>query len=218
MNTGVLGEIRLFAGENIPKGWLFCDGEMALYIDYPELGLLLGTTFGGDGRTTFGLPDLRGRVMVGTGEKNHSGTFPFAQSAGSETTSLNDFHMISHSHPATWEMKGATITSLNVSGTSTIDPIAINDAGNLTDPTSAYPAAHIPQVDQPFSSTNEEKVSMAPTKATFTGHFETYEMTVQGNATVTQTGFAKPFSIVQPFLGLVYMINAEGQQLTSESD
>ena len=64
---GYLSEIRIWASNFAPKGWAFCDGSILSIRDYTALFSLIGTTYGGDGRTTFALPDLRGRVPVGAG-------------------------------------------------------------------------------------------------------------------------------------------------------
>jgi len=62
---GFIGEVKLFAGNFAPRGWAFCDGQLLSISGSTALFSILGTTYGGDGRTTFGLPDLRGRVPVG---------------------------------------------------------------------------------------------------------------------------------------------------------
>lgn len=62
---GFLGEVRLFAGNFAPRGWAFCDGQLLSINNNTALFSILGTTYGGDGRTTFALPDLRGRTAVG---------------------------------------------------------------------------------------------------------------------------------------------------------
>jgi microcystin-dependent protein len=62
---GFIGEVKLFAGNFAPRGWAFCDGQLLAISNNTALFSILGTTYGGDGRTTFGLPDLRGRVPVG---------------------------------------------------------------------------------------------------------------------------------------------------------
>ena len=63
----LIGEIIMFAGNFAPRGWAFCDGQLLSISQNTALFSILGTTYGGDGRTTFGLPDLRGRVPVGEG-------------------------------------------------------------------------------------------------------------------------------------------------------
>ena len=60
---GFIGEVRLFAGNFAPRGWAFCDGQLLAISTNTALFSILGTTYGGDGRTTFGLPDLRGRTV-----------------------------------------------------------------------------------------------------------------------------------------------------------
>ncbi len=68
MSEPFIGEIRMFAGNFAPRGWAFCDGQLLAVSGNDELFSLLGTIYGGDGRTTFGLPDLRGRLPMHTGD------------------------------------------------------------------------------------------------------------------------------------------------------
>ena len=62
-----LGEIRIFAGNYAPRGWAFCDGNLLPIAENTALFSILGTTYGGDGRTTFGLPNIQGRIVIGPG-------------------------------------------------------------------------------------------------------------------------------------------------------
>ncbi|MEL6251848.1 MAG: tail fiber protein [Bacteroidota bacterium] len=64
---GYIGEIRMFGGNFAPRGWALCEGQLLAISSYNALFSILGTTYGGDGRTSFGLPDLRGRTPVGAG-------------------------------------------------------------------------------------------------------------------------------------------------------
>ena len=64
----IIGEIRMFAGTFAPRGWAFCDGELLPISSNSALFSIIGTTYGGDGRTTFALPDLRGRAAIGNGK------------------------------------------------------------------------------------------------------------------------------------------------------
>ena len=64
----LMGEIRMFAGTFAPRGWAFCDGQLLLISENQALFSLIGTTYGGDGRTTYALPDLRGRAPVHSGQ------------------------------------------------------------------------------------------------------------------------------------------------------
>ena len=87
---GTMGEIRLFAGplsaaiDKIPRGWKLCDGEVLNIQQYGPLYQLLGVTYGGDGTSTFALPDLRSRVPVGTGTADGRPAYELAQKAGAE--------------------------------------------------------------------------------------------------------------------------------------
>lgn len=93
-----LAEIVMFGGNFAPRGWALCDGQLLAISSNSALFSLLGTIYGGDGRTTFGLPDLRGRSPM------HAGTGPglsgrqLGQKAGAETHTLNNTQMPSHNH------------------------------------------------------------------------------------------------------------------------
>lgn len=93
-----LGEIRLFAGSFAPSSWAFCDGSRLSVQRYGALFALIGATFGGDGVTDFALPDLRGRLPVGTGQGVGLTTRQLGATFGSETVSLNLSAMPSHTH------------------------------------------------------------------------------------------------------------------------
>ncbi|MBR0899288.1 phage tail protein [Bradyrhizobium tropiciagri] len=88
-----VGEIRLFAGNFAPAGWMFCDGSLLPISNYDTLFNLIGTTYGGDGQSTFQLPDLRGRVPIHIGPG-----FPIAASGGVENVTLTVSQIPSHSH------------------------------------------------------------------------------------------------------------------------
>lgn len=110
-----LGQIVMFGGNFAPRGWAFCDGQLLSIAQNTALFSLLGTTYGGDGRTTFGLPDLRGRVPMHPG--NGPGLTPrqLGQKAGAETHTLNVNEIPSHNHP-----------------------IAAKEEGNIDDPTNNF--------------------------------------------------------------------------------
>ena len=98
MTSPYVGEIRLFAGSFAPLGWYFCDGKLLQISDYQILYTLLGTTYGGDGQTTFGLPDLRGRVPLHTGQLPGGGYYPLGVGGGVENVTLNSIQMGLHNH------------------------------------------------------------------------------------------------------------------------
>ena len=93
-----LGQITRFAGNFAPRGWAFCDGQLLSINANQALFSLLGTTYGGDGRTTFALPDLRGRVPVHPGTGSGLSTYKLGQKGGAETVTLNASQLPSHNH------------------------------------------------------------------------------------------------------------------------
>ncbi|HEY8876941.1 MAG TPA: tail fiber protein [Roseateles sp.] len=98
MSDPFIGEIRLFAGNFAPRDWAFCNGQLMSIAQNTALFALVGTTYGGNGQTTFALPDLRGRVPVHMGQG--PGLTPRTQGemAGSETVTLLSSQMPAHSH------------------------------------------------------------------------------------------------------------------------
>ena len=84
-----VGEIRMFAGNFAPAGWMFCEGQLLPISEYETLFNLIGTTYGGDGQSTFALPDLRGRVPIHTGQG--PGLSPYFQGqVGADHRDLHD--------------------------------------------------------------------------------------------------------------------------------
>ena len=88
-----VGEIRIFAGNFAPAGWMFCEGQLLPISENETLFQLIGTTYGGDGQSTFALPDLRGRVPVHQGN-----SYVLAQTGGAETVTLSTSQIPSHNH------------------------------------------------------------------------------------------------------------------------
>jgi len=89
-----VGEIRMFGGNFAPAGWSFCEGQLLPIEENETLFQLIGTTYGGDGQSTFALPDLRGRVPT------HQGNGAIiAETGGSEETTLTVAQIPAHSHP-----------------------------------------------------------------------------------------------------------------------
>jgi microcystin-dependent protein len=89
-----VGEIRMFAGNFAPAGWMFCAGQLLPISEYETLFNLIGTTYGGDGQSTFALPDLQGRLPI------HMGSgFILAQNGGVENVTLTTNQIPAHTHP-----------------------------------------------------------------------------------------------------------------------
>lgn len=107
-----VGEIRMFAGNYAPQGWAFCNGQILQITDNEVLFALIGTTYGGDGRTTFALPDFQGRVVLHQGMNPTTGTsFMMGQKAGAETVTLTTTQLPAHTHRATASSLGGTTSN-----------------------------------------------------------------------------------------------------------
>jgi microcystin-dependent protein len=117
MSDPFIGEIRMFAGTFAPRGWALCDGQLLAISQYEALFTLLGTTYGGDGRTTFGLPELRGRLQI------HKGTGPglsprnLGERGGAEDATVSSVAQLpphSHTHFGAGEPAGRSDPSAAV--------------------------------------------------------------------------------------------------------
>lgn len=122
MDTPFIGQIQYFGFNFAPRGWALCEGQLLSIASYTALFSLLGTTFGGDGRTTFGLPDLRGRAPIGPGSGPGLGTVNWGQKAGTEQVTLSTLQLPAHTHA--YQKANRT-----------------NEAGDSTDPTTGALAA-----------------------------------------------------------------------------
>ena len=98
MSEPFVGEIRMFAGNFAPRGWAFCDGQLLAVSQNDALFSLLGTIYGGDGRTTFGLPDLRGRLPIHAGSGPGLSPRRLGAKGGAEKVTLTVNQMPSHGH------------------------------------------------------------------------------------------------------------------------
>lgn len=123
MSEPFVGEIRMFAGNFAPRGWAFCDGQLLAVSQNDALFSLFGTIYGGDGRTTFGLPDLRGRIPIHAGSGPGLSPRRLGAKGGEEKVTLTVNQLPSHTHPLTGTASGAT----------TIDPVGNAPAQGLAD-------------------------------------------------------------------------------------
>ena len=127
----IIGEIRMFAGNFAPTGWAFCQGQLLPIAQNQALFSLLGTTYGGDGITSFALPDLRGRVPVGFGQGPGLSNRVIGEQFGSELVTLNINQMPSHNHTVN----------------------AVTTEGNQNLPTNSLPA-NTKALDKEYSDAN----------------------------------------------------------------
>jgi microcystin-dependent protein len=107
----MMGQITIFAGNFPPQGWKFCQGQILPISEYEALYTILGTTYGGDGQTTFALPNLSGRSPVSSGQLKGGSNWQLGQINGSETVTLTTSQLGSHNHSVTANnTNGATAT------------------------------------------------------------------------------------------------------------
>jgi microcystin-dependent protein len=123
-----VGEIRMFGGNFAPAGWMFCEGQLLPISENETLFNLIGTTYGGDGESTFALPDLRGRLPIHQGQGAGLSNFTLAQTGGAETVTIAVNTMPSHTHP---------FLASTQTGTSS------NPGGNVLDQTSGTISIYI---------------------------------------------------------------------------
>lgn len=94
-----IGQVCLFGFNFAPKGWAICNGQLLSIAQNTALYSLLGVTYGGDGSTTFALPDLRGRVAINQGQSPGLSNYAMGQASGQETVTLNINQIPAHNHP-----------------------------------------------------------------------------------------------------------------------
>ena len=129
-----LATITNFAGNFAPRNWAFCNGALLSISEYTALFALIGTTYGGDGITTFALPDLRGRNAIHEGSGPGLPTYFLGEMSGSEHTTLLSMNLPAHNH-----------TVVQITGS----PMGYADSGNVASPSGAVPA----DVSQRYSTT-----------------------------------------------------------------
>jgi microcystin-dependent protein len=165
---GTIGEIRMFAGTFNPRTWSFCNGQLISIAQNTALFSILGTTYGGNGQTTFALPDFQGRVAVGTGTGPGLPNVQLGEKAGTPTTTLTSAQMPAHNHQV--------VGNINVQAAS--DGVLVSDpTGKNVGPGAFYATGDL--------------VPMAPTAI---------------NLPTTVSGNSQPVSIMQPYLGMNYII------------
>ena len=125
MSEPFIGEIVLFAGNFAPRGWMLCQGQILSIAQNTALFSILGTTYGGNGQTTFALPDLRGRVPLGQGQGPGLSPYVLGEASGTENVTLISTEMPAHTH----------LLAANTAGGSATDPTN-NFIAAVSDPNS----------------------------------------------------------------------------------
>ncbi|MDH3976419.1 MAG: tail fiber protein [Deltaproteobacteria bacterium] len=180
-----LGEIRIFGFSFNPRGWAYCSGQLLSIGQYSALYSLLGTYYGGDGRSTFGVPDLRGRVPISFGQGPGLSHYPLAYRGGLETVQLQQAQMPVHTHTATPDLKSHTP--------------AKSGAANVSSPGGNAPAEYTVGTER----TPENLYSDTPDTTLKAGE-------VDGTIAVGEAGGSQMHENRQPYLALNYCIALDG--------
>jgi microcystin-dependent protein len=122
-----LGNVTVFAGNFAPRGWMFCQGQLLAIAAYDALFALIGTTYGGDGQSTFGLPDLRSRTSIHAGQGAGLNMYTLGEMAGTENVTLLSINMPAHSH---------SLISFTA-----VQPASTATTSGVSSPQNAYPAS-----------------------------------------------------------------------------
>ncbi|MCH2032238.1 MAG: tail fiber protein [Tenacibaculum sp.] len=197
---GFLGEVKMFAGNFVPRGWALCQGQLMSISSNTALFSIIGTIYGGDGRTTFALPDLRGRVARGTG--NGPGLQPaiIGQKGGTEFKVLSLLEMPIHNHGAVFTPSANGPTNISISIP------AVDDTGNTAEPGNTASFAKIET-----SSGEELNVySTANPDTTLRPFNATAQITASGTISVGQAGGSQAFDNRQPYTTINYIICIQG--------
>ncbi len=171
---GTIATIMMFAGNFAPRNWAFCNGQLMAIAQNTALFSILGTTYGGDGRATFGLPNLQGRVAIGAGQGPGLSYYDLGQTAGTGSATMTNGEMPAHTHTA-----GAVAIDLTTSAAS-----GTQANGNIL-----------------ASPTADTYATAGTAPAVNYGGF---------SASVGPAGSTQPFSVMQPYLGMNYVICLAG--------
>lgn len=159
---GTLAEIRMFAGNFAPRGWTMCQGQLFSIAQWTAVFALVGTTYGGNGQTTFGVPDFRGRLALGTGQGPGQPSVDLGEMAGVPSTTLLLSNLPQHNHV----LSGSLNQQVN------------NDTAGLTDDASNKRLGASGAV---FTAVASDLVNMAPLASTL-------QAGITGAASLSATG------------------------------
>lgn len=181
---GTIGEIRMFASNFAPRTWAFCAGQLISISSNPALFSIIGTMYGGNGTTTFALPDFRGRSCVGPGQGPGLSFYDEGEMGGHPTTTLLLSNLPSHTH-----IKTGSISATVAMG-------AFDGNGNTAEPSGAVPA----------KSPGGELLYGTTTDATFSPT----TTTSASNIMTVNNGSSYPFDNMPPYLVMNYIICLQG--------
>jgi microcystin-dependent protein len=210
-----LASIILFGGSYAPRSWIYCQGQVLSVNQNAALFSLLSNTYGGDGRSTFGIPDLRGRVPLGTGRGNGLTEFPLGRQAGRDSVVLATENLAPHHHLATFTGTGG--------GGSAGGPITANATATMNVSTDA---ATLGSPDGNYISLmtgGRSGLAQFSPSSTDSSTLATDAINVNvdiiggdgggitgGTVTVENTGGNIPVSLIQPSLAMNYILCVDG--------
>lgn len=186
-----LASLLLFGGNFAIRGFQLCYGQIISIAQNTALFSLLGTTYGGNGQTTFALPDLRGRAPIGTGNAPGLGNYDLGQIAGTTSTTLTINNMPAHTHVA-------DISTLAVA------PQASTAAGTTNTPGPGLVPAVAPSIGSGPGAAQVKNFAAKDGTTTL------FPSAVSGNVVIGPTGGTQPFSIQNPYLAMSWLIATEG--------
>jgi microcystin-dependent protein len=175
-----IGIVKLFAGNFAPRGWAFCNGQIMSIAQNTALFSILGTTYGGNGQTTFALPNLQGAVALGVGNSVGGSSYVLGQAAGSAEVSILSSNMPAHIHSGTGSISVSTAQS--------------TDSTPVAGASIAVPGTSVSR-------------TFTPTLGFATS---TPSVNLLTNVTTGATGGNIPMSVMQPYVALTYIICLEG--------
>lgn len=202
MEDGYLAEIRGFAGNFAPKNWMYCQGQQMQIQTNAALYSLLGSRFGGDDRTYFNLPDLRGRVIVGTGNSPMYGEFDLGEIGGEQSHVLSSAQLPVHSHTAS-----VSSSSASLSGNVTAKMKVNNDESEGKSPSGKYLSVSNGPDLYAGSSTGTDTLNNDAIAVDASG----LKVNVSGIAvTIANAGASTPVALMQPYLAINWIICVSG--------
>lgn len=201
MSDPFVGEIRMVGFNFAPQGWAFCAGQLLSIAQNNALFALLGTTYGGNGQSTFQLPNMQGRSPVGMGTGLGLSPIVLGESAGTENAQLLISNMPIHNHTATQAGYNATL-----SGTATV--VATTSSAGATTPAAG-------SIFGPVVQSGRVESSYYPASTSPTVNLAGAATTVSGQVTppapqIGNSGSSLPFPIRNPYLGINFIIALQG--------
>jgi microcystin-dependent protein len=196
---GTLGEIRAFAGTFAPANWKFCDGSTLSISEYSTLFAIIGTIYGGDGSSTFQLPNFQSRVVIGAGQGTGLPNYVIGQSFGEEAHTLTSNEMPMHTHVPTVQTdttpSAATLTLMGIDNAGG----QLNPQGNyLGQDTDAGTASYAPGTTVASDKMNAGSIQINTLFAPLP------------SITLSAAGSSMPHSNIQPVMGINYIICING--------